>query len=65
MSGPRRAGGPSAAGSWQAGFLVGAALGAAVTVLGRRAEAEARTGLVDWGAVERLAEGRLRNAAGR
>ena len=65
MSGARRAGRSSSAAVWQAGFLVGAALGAAATVLGRRAEAEARTGLVDWSAVERLAEGRLRNAAGR
>lgn len=62
MSGSRRR--PAPAGAWQAGFLVGAALGAAVTVLGRRAEAEARTGLVDWRAVERIAEGRLRNAPG-
>jgi coenzyme F420 biosynthesis associated uncharacterized protein len=65
MNGARRTGRPSSASAWQAGFLVGAALGAAVTVLGRRAEVEARTGLVDWSAVERLAEGRLRNAAGR
>jgi coenzyme F420 biosynthesis associated uncharacterized protein len=65
VSGTRRAGrSPSSAATWQAGFLVGAALGAAVTVLGRRAEAEARTGLVDWSAVERIAEGRLRHAAG-
>jgi coenzyme F420 biosynthesis associated uncharacterized protein len=56
---------PSSGTVWQAGFLVGAALGAAVTVMGRRAEAHARTGLVDWEAVERLAEARLRNAAGR
>jgi coenzyme F420 biosynthesis associated uncharacterized protein len=63
MSGSRRR--PAPAGAWQAGFVVGAALGAAVTVLGRRAEAEARTGLVDWRAVERIAEGRLRNAPGR
>jgi coenzyme F420 biosynthesis associated uncharacterized protein len=60
----RRPGRPSS-GAWQAGFLVGAALGAAVTVLGRRAEAEARAGLVDWAAVERIAEGRLRHAPGR
>ena len=33
---------------WQAGFLVGSALGAAATVLGRRAERSARQGLVDW-----------------
>ncbi len=64
MSGTRRAGRPSPAATWQAGFLVGAALGAAVTVLGRRAEAEARTGLVDWGAVEQIAEARLRHARG-
>ena len=65
MTGARRAGRPSSGTVWQAGFLAGAALGAAVTVLGRRAEAEARSGLVDWSAVERLAEGRLRHAAGR
>jgi coenzyme F420 biosynthesis associated uncharacterized protein len=57
--------GRTSSGTWQAGFLVGAALGAAVTVLGRRAEAEAREGLVDWAAVERIAEGRLRHAPGR
>lgn len=50
---------------WQAGFLVGAALGAAATVLGRRAEEQARTGLVDWRAVAQLAEARLRRAPGR
>ncbi|HSW42750.1 MAG TPA: zinc-dependent metalloprotease [Patescibacteria group bacterium] len=65
MSGTRRTGRGSLGAAWPAGFLVGAALGAAITVLGRRAEAEARTGLVDWSAVERLAEGRLRHAAGR
>jgi coenzyme F420 biosynthesis associated uncharacterized protein len=65
MSQARRPGPASSKTVWQAGFLVGAALGAAVTVLGRRAEAEARTGLVDWTAVERIAEGRLRNAPGR
>jgi coenzyme F420 biosynthesis associated uncharacterized protein len=43
---------------------VGAALGAAVTVLGRRAEDQARTGLVDWRAVARLAETRLRRSPG-
>ena len=42
----------------------GAALGAVVTVLGRRAEDEARTGLVDWRAVARLADDRLRRAPG-
>ncbi len=49
---------------WQAGFLVGSVVGAAVAVLGRHAEAEARTGLVDWEAVGRVAEGRLRHAPG-
>jgi hypothetical protein len=33
---------------WQAGFLIGAAVGAAATVLGRDAEHAARQGLVDW-----------------
>jgi coenzyme F420 biosynthesis associated uncharacterized protein len=65
VSGPRRTGSRSSATVWQAGFLVGAALGAAVTVLGRRAEVEARSGLVDWAAVERVAEARLRRAPGR
>ena len=36
---------------WQAGFLLGSAIGAAATVLGRRAERAARRGLVDWGSV--------------
>ena len=63
--GARRAAGRSSGGTWQAGFLVGAALGAVITVLGRRAEDEARTGLVDWHAVGRLAEARLRHAPGR
>ncbi len=49
---------------WQAGFLVGSALGAAVTVLGRRAERSARRGLVDWKQVESVAIGRLRKAPG-
>jgi len=40
---------------WQAGFLLGSAIGAAATVLGRRAERIARRGLVDWGTVERVA----------
>ena len=57
----RPTGRPSNA-TWQAGFVVGAALGAAITVLGRRAEQEARTGLVDWSTVARVAEGRLRRA---
>ena len=49
---------------WQAGFLIGSALGAAVTVAGRRAEKEARRGLVDWPSVERIAIERLRSAPG-
>jgi coenzyme F420 biosynthesis associated uncharacterized protein len=50
---------------WQAGFLLGSAIGAAATVLGRRAERAARRGLVDWGAVERIAIGRAERAPGR
>jgi coenzyme F420 biosynthesis associated uncharacterized protein len=49
---------------WQAGFLAGSALGAAATVLGRRAERAARRGLVDWPAAERVAIARLRRAPG-
>jgi coenzyme F420 biosynthesis associated uncharacterized protein len=49
---------------WQAGFLVGSALGAAATVLGRRAERAARQGLVDWPAAERVAVSRLRATPG-
>jgi coenzyme F420 biosynthesis associated uncharacterized protein len=50
--------------SWQAGFLIGSALGAAATVAGRHAERAARRGLVDWPAVERIAIGRLAGAPG-
>lgn len=50
---------------WQAGFLVGSALGVAATVLGRRAERSARRGLVDWEAVERVAVRRAAAAPGR
>ncbi|HEV2006389.1 MAG TPA: zinc-dependent metalloprotease, partial [Candidatus Limnocylindrales bacterium] len=50
---------------WQAGFLLGSAIGAAATVLGRRAERIARRGLVDWAAVERLAIRRAEKAPGR
>jgi coenzyme F420 biosynthesis associated uncharacterized protein len=49
---------------WQAGFLVGSALGAAATVLGRHAERVARKGLVDWPAAERFAIQRLKRAPG-
>jgi coenzyme F420 biosynthesis associated uncharacterized protein len=50
---------------WQAGFLLGSAIGAAATVLGRRAEGIARRGLVDWATVERLAIRRAERAPGR
>ena len=50
---------------WQAGFLIGSALGAAATVAGRHAEQAARRGgLVDWPAVEAIAIARLRSAPG-
>ncbi len=49
---------------WQAGFLLGSAIGAAATVVGRRAERAARRGLVDWGAVERIAIKRAEKAPG-
>ena len=50
--------------AWQAGILIGSALGAAATVVGRRMERTAREGLVDWPAVERLAIARLARAPG-
>jgi coenzyme F420 biosynthesis associated uncharacterized protein len=50
--------------AWQAGLLVGSALGAAATVVGRHMERRAREGLVDWPAVERLAIGRMARAPG-
>ena len=49
---------------WQAGFLIGSALGAAATVAGRHAERSARRGLVDWPEVERIAIARLGAAPG-
>jgi coenzyme F420 biosynthesis associated uncharacterized protein len=49
---------------WQAGFLIGSALGAAATVAGRHAERAARRGLVDWPEVERFAIRRLAGAPG-
>ena len=48
----------------QAGLLVGAAMGAAATVLTRRVEREARRGLVDWRTAERIAASRARNSPG-
>ena len=50
--------------AWQAGILIGSALGAAATVVGRHMERRAREGLVDWATVERLAIGRLGGAPG-
>jgi len=50
---------------WQVGFLVGSAIGAAATVIGRRAERIARRGLVDWAAVERIAIRRAERAPGQ
>ncbi len=44
--------------------MVGAVVGAGVTVLGRRAERSARRGLIDWPVAERLACDRVRNAPG-
>ena len=66
MTGRNARGGPGWRGDrvWQAGFLVGSALGAAATVLGRRAERSARQGLVDWAGVERTAIARLQSAPG-
>src|SRR5260221_6404646 len=49
---------------WQAGFLLGSALGAVATVVGRHAERAARRGLVDWPEVERIAIRRLAAAPG-
>jgi coenzyme F420 biosynthesis associated uncharacterized protein len=50
--------------AWQAGLLIGSALGAAATVAGRHLERRARQGLVDWATVERLAISRLSGAPG-
>ncbi len=49
---------------WQAGLLIGSAIGAAVAVAGRHAERSARRGLVDWPGVERAAIKRLQRAPG-
>lgn len=50
---------------WQAGLIVGTAVGAAITVAGRRVERNARAaGLVDWRRVEEIAAARLRSAPG-
>ena len=49
---------------WQAGFLIGSALGIAATVIGRRAERSARRGLVDWADVERFAVARASSSPG-
>jgi coenzyme F420 biosynthesis associated uncharacterized protein len=49
---------------WGFGFLVGSAIGAAATVIGKRAERIAREGLVDWDGAEAFAIRRLRSAPG-
>ncbi|HEX7543333.1 MAG TPA: zinc-dependent metalloprotease [Candidatus Limnocylindrales bacterium] len=49
----------------RAGFLVGAAVGAGITILGRRAERSARRGLIDWDKAVRIASARVRRAPGR
>jgi len=66
VSGSSRSGGKGRLNDplWQGGFLVGAAIGAAATVIGRRAERSARRGLVDWPSAERIAIARLRRAPG-
>ena len=51
--------------AWQAGVIIGSALGAAVTVASRRMERTARGGLIDWPAVERVAIARLERLPGR
>ena len=51
--------------AWQAGIVIGSALGAAATVVGRWMERRARAGLVDWAAVERIAVARIAAAPGR
>ncbi|WP_346925769.1 zinc-dependent metalloprotease [uncultured Arthrobacter sp.] len=50
--------------AWQAGILIGSAVGAAATVIGRRLERRARSGLVDWPSVQRIAVARLARAPG-
>ncbi|TAM78616.1 MAG: hypothetical protein EPN50_00905, partial [Chloroflexota bacterium] len=50
--------------AWQAGLLVGAAMGIAGGYLGRRAERVSRQGLVDWGRADAIAAARLRRAPG-
>jgi coenzyme F420 biosynthesis associated uncharacterized protein len=61
----RRSGGWREDRRWQAGFLIGSAIGAAATVIGRRAERLARRGLVDWASVERIAIRRAERSPGR
>jgi coenzyme F420 biosynthesis associated uncharacterized protein len=50
--------------AWQAGLVLGAAVGIAGGYLGRRAERAARQGLVDWPRAEAIAAARLRRAPG-
>jgi coenzyme F420 biosynthesis associated uncharacterized protein len=63
-SGPRQRPGWTRDAFLQAGLLVGAAVGAAATVVTRRAERSARRGLVDWRTAERIAVDRVRTAPG-
>ncbi len=50
--------------TWQVGLVVGLAAGVAAEWIGRRAEAVARRGLVDWPRAEAIAAKRLRAAPG-
>ncbi|MGH2466269.1 MAG: zinc-dependent metalloprotease [Candidatus Limnocylindrales bacterium] len=50
--------------AWQAGLLLGAAMGIAGGYLGRRAERVSRQGLVDWRRADAIAAARLRRAPG-
>jgi coenzyme F420 biosynthesis associated uncharacterized protein len=48
----------------RAGLLIGAVVGAAVTVTSRRVEQSARRGLIDWPAAERIAVARVKRSPG-
>ena len=50
--------------TWQIGLAVGIGAGLAFGLIGRRAEREARRGLIDWAEVEAIAGRRLRHAPG-
>ena len=55
---------PRRARTWQLGLVVGLAAGVVAEWIGRRAEAVARRGLVDWPLAEAIAAKRLRAAQG-